>query len=110
MIMEFEYFEISGAEGIIKKMDEKHIVEVSQIHSEALSGDLLPSLGNDFLRILYKGLLENNQNFSLVYLIENKVIGFVLGSKNTNKLFKEVIKRTPMNTVTETVRAFILGR
>lgn len=101
MIMKFEDREIASAKGIIKKITEEHINEVTQIHIEALSGEFLPSLGNDFLRTLYRGILEGNQSIGFVYIMEEKVVGFVLASKDTNKLFKDVIQRRwPMLVLT----------
>lgn len=78
---------------MIQQMTERHVAEACQIHIEALSDSFLPMLGRDFLRVLYTGILEYNLGFGFVYMVDDKVVGFVLASKDTGKLFKEVIKR-----------------
>lgn len=76
---------------MIKPLELKHIPQVAKIHVRALKQDFLPSLGTDFLEILYSGVIKNNEAFGFVAEEKNKVIGFVIGTKNMDRFFKTAL-------------------
>lgn len=74
-------------------MSERHINDACKIHVDSIQDSFLPILGQDFLKILYTGIIDYDLGFGLVYIKDNKVVGFVLVNENTNNLFKEIVKR-----------------
>lgn len=88
-----------------------HIPEVAGLHAQALAGDFLPGLGEGFLRVLYRSILEGNLGFGWVCLqnaadiehpadteypvdrVPPKVVGFVVGCEDTSRLFRQAIAR-----------------
>lgn len=76
---------------MIKPLELKHIPQVAKIHVRVLKQDFLPSLGTDFLEILYSGVIKNNEAFGFVAEEKNKVIGFVIGTKNMDRFFKTAL-------------------
>jgi len=83
-----------------------HIPEVAGLQARALAGDFLPSLGEGFLRVLYRSILEGNLGFGWVCLqdvadtehpadrVPPKVVGFVVGCEDTSRLFRQAIARS----------------
>jgi ribosomal protein S18 acetylase RimI-like enzyme len=88
----------------ILPLNKSHIPEVARVHSLALAGDFLPSLGELFLRVFYRTVIDNNLGFGFVAIEDEPrgelakyssgVRGFILGSYNTSDLFRKVIRRS----------------
>lgn len=76
---------------MIKTLELKHIPQIAKIHVRALKQDFLPLLGADFLEILYMGVLKKKEAFGFVAEEEDKVIGFVIGTKDMNKFFRAAL-------------------
>jgi ribosomal protein S18 acetylase RimI-like enzyme len=68
-----------------------HIPSVAKLHASALAGDLLPSLGEDFLQEFYTAALSTSVFFGYVYLEDHIIAGFTCGSSDTSALFRSVI-------------------
>ncbi len=64
---------------------------ISKIHIKSLSDDFLPSLGIDFLRTIYEGILENENVFGFVDVENSKVRGFVIGTTDMNRFFRDAL-------------------
>jgi len=64
---------------------------VANIHLEGLPDDFLPSLGLNFLKIFYEGILEQSNIFGFVSQENNEVTGFVIGTENMTKFFNQAI-------------------
>ena len=77
----------------IQPMRSLHVEDVVQIHIDSFPHDFLPSLGADFLRTLYRGLMKAPSTVSLVALDKAKVIGFVVGALDTRQLFLQLLRR-----------------
>ena len=75
---------------MITKFSKEHIESVCDLHMKCFRGDFLPSMGRDFLRIIYKGILETETGFGFVF-IDNGLKGFVLGTLNSKEMLKKVI-------------------
>lgn len=65
---------------------------VARLHTIALQGDFLPSLGEEVLKNIYLGTLEKPNIYSLCFKQSNKIVGFVIGTKDINLFFKEAFK------------------
>lgn len=79
----------------IRVLEKKYASDIAAIHADALSKDFLPSLGVSFLTELYKGILELNLGFGFVAKDKNTIQGFVLATKDMQKMLKTVFfKRT----------------
>lgn len=74
----------------IKPLEKQYVEEVAKIHYDSLRADFLPSLGIDFLKKFYDASLESRFGLTYVYLIENKVVGFVVVSWDSSKLLKDI--------------------
>jgi len=73
-----------------------HLKRVAEIHAQALAGDFLPSLGVNFLNVFYEAALASGAAVGCVALTIDTPIGFVLGSPDMSVLFREVIRRAPL--------------
>jgi ribosomal protein S18 acetylase RimI-like enzyme len=83
---------------MIVPLQRSHAGAVARIHVGALAGDFLPSLGVSFLRVFYKGALDQGVGFGFVHLEKGESSqeslqprGFVFGSADTRALFKRVM-------------------
>jgi ribosomal protein S18 acetylase RimI-like enzyme len=76
---------------MIVPMQREHAARVAELHCAALAGDFLPSLGKGFLTVFYQGVLDLGVGFGLVAIEDGQPVGFVLGSTDTNVLFKRVM-------------------
>jgi ribosomal protein S18 acetylase RimI-like enzyme len=80
----------------IEAMTGSHLDAVCEIHIRALQGDFLPSLGRDFLKTLYEGILGLGLGFGFVAVEQGETAGFVLASLDSRDLFRRLIlKRGP---------------
>lgn len=77
---------------MIKPLESKHISEIAGVHIKALKGDFLPSLGNNFLETLYKGLIGQKDIYSFVDIQKGKVAGFIIGTGNIDLFLKTLLK------------------
>ncbi|HEC93011.1 MAG TPA: hypothetical protein ENI51_08495 [Candidatus Atribacteria bacterium] len=57
--------------------------EIAKIHKECLDKSFLATLGEKFLTLLYKTLVEHKKGILLVAEDNGKIIGFVSGITNT---------------------------
>lgn len=77
----------------IQPMSKSHVEDVVRIHIDAFSDDFLPRLGAGFLRTLYEGLVEAPSTVGLVALESAKVVGFVVATLSTRKMFGWLLRR-----------------
>jgi len=78
---------------MIRKMESRDIASVSKLHSEALTIGFMSTLGEDFLGIIYEGVAASDQGVVYVSEEDSRVVGFVAGSTDTTRLFKEIYKK-----------------
>lgn len=76
---------------LIVPMQYEHAARVAELHCAALSGDFLPSLGKSFLTVFYQGVLDLGVGFGFVVIEEDQPMGFILGTLDTNVLFRRVM-------------------
>ncbi len=65
--------------------------EIAKIHCQALSGDFLPSLGENFLKIFYETAIGKKDIYTYVVLDKGKIGGFILGTRDSKTFFKNAI-------------------
>lgn len=82
---------------IIQRLELGHALVVAEIHIASQSGTFLTSLGHGFLTLLYDQISRSNYGNSYVALNSSEVIGFVVGTVHTKKLFKEVVLKAPFH-------------
>jgi ribosomal protein S18 acetylase RimI-like enzyme len=75
----------------ILPMQSEHIPEVAQLHIEGIKDAFIGSLGIDFVKLLYEGIVQSQDGFGLVAEENGKVLGFVAFTTNLSKLYKSVI-------------------
>lgn len=85
---------------------EKDLIEcISEIHSESLPDDFLPSLGPDFLEnIFYPAVLKSKFADTIIAAIGETPIGFTVVSMNNNSLLLDILKYKPFDFVKSILR------
>lgn len=78
---------------MIREMEERDLKAVTGLHSEALKIGFLSTLGEDFLEIIYMGIMASELGVVFVYEKDGVVAGYISGSTDTEKLFKEIKRR-----------------
>ena len=76
---------------MLKNVSKKYSSDISRIHISALSEDFLPSLGFNFLKNFYDGIIGKFGIFGFVDLQKNEVAGFVIGTIDMRGFFKTAI-------------------
>lgn len=76
---------------MIVKLTSQHANQVAKLHKESLPDEFLSSLGKKFLTVLYSILLRQKSIVAYGYLIEDKLIGFIIGTTNKQQAFRQVI-------------------
>ena len=66
--------------------------EIAKIHMQALNGDFLPSLGLNFLKTFYSGVVDKRNVHGFAFRVDGKIYGFVVGTTDSRTFFKEAIK------------------
>jgi len=77
---------------MIKPLTPLNVSEVADIHLKALEGDFLPSLGFDFLKTFYSGIVGKKAVYSFGIFEEDKLQGFVIGTTDSKKFFSDAFK------------------
>ena len=78
---------------MIQKFNKSHISSMVKIHTEALSGDFLPSLGSSFLNLLYSLIYKDKQTLGLVSVKNKRTVGFLIFTTESETFFKKIIKK-----------------
>lgn len=69
------------------------ISEVSKLHMSSFQGEFLHSFGDEFLNIYYENYLNNPDALLLVAKTQNKIIGFVAGAVNQDKMIQYLYRK-----------------
>lgn len=77
---------------MINSLASKDAKSISLIHSEALAGDFLPSLGFNFLSTFYSGVLLKPGVYGFGYDDKGKMVGFVVGTSDSSSFFSMALK------------------
>lgn len=60
----------------------EYLNDITKLHIISLKNDFLPSMGFNFLKSLYKGILDKENIYGFVAKDNKKVIGFIIGCKD----------------------------
>lgn len=77
---------------MLVRLSAKDSSTVSLIHSKALGGDFLPSLGLNFLTTFYSGILSKREVYGFGFRVGGGIVGFVLGTSDSKGFFKLALK------------------
>jgi hypothetical protein len=86
---------IELAEGISpadKRAISREIAEVAKMHRSVLSEGFLSSLGEDFLRCLYRTLAKHRDGILIVIKEKKNVTGFVSGVLDTHSFYRRFLR------------------
>ncbi len=74
-------------------MTEKYLDDVIMVHLKAFREFFLTFLGERFLRLYYKGILRHERAIKLVYIENDMVKGFVVGTTAPAGFYSSLLKR-----------------
>lgn len=82
----------------IRAIEYRDCERVAELHSAAMGNSLWAQLGPRFLTELYRGLVDSPYFLGFVYEerdehAERRVLGFIAGSTDTDKMFKQVFSQ-----------------
>ena len=74
----------------IRPMCSMDIPRVAQLHKAAMGNSLWATLGERFLRNIYRGMLKSSLFLGFVYEQEGQIEGFIAGAEDLPGLMKQV--------------------
>ncbi|MBS4014491.1 MAG: GNAT family N-acetyltransferase [Bacteroidetes bacterium] len=74
------------------------VKQIAKIHCQEIKYGFLTQLGEKLLSKLYQSIILSPSSFIVVAEDNNQVIGFISGSTNINKFYKEFIKKYFLKT------------
>ncbi|HXE73287.1 MAG TPA: hypothetical protein VNO81_11570, partial [Candidatus Nitrosotenuis sp.] len=77
----------------IRPMTRADCKRVAELHRAAMGSSLWALLGQTFLERLYEGLVDHPDFYGFVYQEEGVVGGFIAGTTDSSRLFREVLAR-----------------
>jgi GNAT superfamily N-acetyltransferase len=81
-----------GDSMVIKKLDTSDAKSIAEVHYESFKNFFLTSLGKPFLVQFYKSVLSHPNGFGFGVLFEGELVGFAIGTKNSSKFYKSILK------------------
>ncbi|MBA2532844.1 MAG: GNAT family N-acetyltransferase [Nocardioidaceae bacterium] len=72
---------------------------VARLHAQLLADSFLATLGERFLRVLYRRIARDRASTLLVARRGPDVIGFIAGTENTKQLYRDFIRRDAVRAV-----------
>lgn len=79
---------------MIIEANKTHADQIAAIHFQELADDFLPSLGCNFLEVMYSGILGKKDIWGFCYQnnLTKRIEGFVIGTNNIKTFFGTVLK------------------
>lgn len=77
---------------MVKRLTSKDCLAITKIHTSSLAGDFLPSLGFNFLKTFYDGVIGKCGVYGFGVFEDGKIHGFVIGTTDSSKFFSRAIK------------------
>ncbi len=71
----------------------EQIADIARLHTNALKGDFLPSLGIAFLTTFYQSLINEPCAYTLIYCQKRQVKGFIIGTNDMGIFFKNILRK-----------------
>ncbi len=92
---------------MLRSMNFEDINIVVELHKKYIPGALFPELGDKFMKILYKGMLESERACLYVWEDEGNVEGFIAATSSSSSLMKEIFAKKFL-VVVECVLIYLL--
>ena len=70
-----------------------HVESVVRVHMESFRGFFLSSLGPGFLRLFYRGVLNDETGIAVIAESGDEILGFVCGSSAPNGFYRRLFKK-----------------
>lgn len=77
----------------VRLANRKDCPKVAKIHFQEIKFGFLNQLGEKFLGYFYKAMVNSSNAFLVVVEDNESIIGFISGSTNLNKFYKEFVKK-----------------
>ena len=77
---------MENTNGKLSRIMPKHAYEVAELHY-TYTDSLLRDLGRRMCHVFYENAMKNEHMFGYVYIIESKVVGFIIGTTDNSKIF-----------------------
>ena len=77
---------------MIRSLTYRDINQVVALHKIYFPHDTLTLFGDEFLRILYQGLLEQTDTHAFGVIYDNKLIGFIIGVADSKTAMSRTIR------------------
>lgn len=73
-------------------MKKEHAEDVARLHRQSIHTSFLASLGNSFLKQLYKAIPTCRSGFGYIWQgPDDKILGFIACAENTGQLYKQAL-------------------
>lgn len=76
----------------IRKLNTLNSEKIANLHFETFKGFFLTSLGRDFLKEFYRGILSHANGIGYGAFNNDELIGFAVGTSNNSGFYKSLIK------------------
>lgn len=76
----------------IKKLEPSDGAAVANLHYEAFKNFFLTSLGINFLKVFYEGVLKSSNGVGVGIFNDEHLIGFAIGTKSNKGFYKSIVK------------------
>ena len=76
----------------VKKLDDKTINTISNLHLNAFPDFFLTKLGKNFISLLYKCYIEDEESGIIIAKDEEEIVGFIAYSNDYSAFYKNLIK------------------
>ncbi len=92
----------------VRPANENNLTEIVKVHKSAFPSFFLTELGNNFLKLYYKSVLNSDVGILLVCLNDDKVIGFCAACTKSNGFHYKLIKKNPVGYIMEGIRLLFI--
>ena len=86
-----------------KRMNISHIDQVVSIHMICFPESQSAKYGRRFLKGYYKGACKSKNTVAYVYMVEEKVVGFVIGGINKQVLSRQILFHSKFKFLTSII-------
>ncbi|MDR4506271.1 MAG: GNAT family N-acetyltransferase [Candidatus Scalindua sp.] len=94
----------------VERAGSENVGQISTIHLQAFQGEFLSSLGKGFLDAYYKNYLYGSDQLLLVAKVQDKTIGFVSGTLNSEKFYQCLFKNNFFLITKLTLKSFLVNK
>lgn len=82
---------MTATEPVVRPATEAEAGRLAELHASRITEGFLPTLGPGFLRRLYRRIVRADTGFALVAVADGEVVGFVAGTDDVGRLYREFI-------------------